>query len=160
MAKKGPAAELKEQNQLSMVSDNECSILALIIKGLKGEQHKVILFDEKKGDPLSAVNRAGNTDLEFNMNSHIRAKNQIFIVQTESNDSATAKQLEFTNDTSIKEPIPFTRPQRGFAKDCWVIQSKEQREEDEFSVFTIVKSSTDECINSSCTKQKMYTVND
>ena len=55
------------------------------------------MFDDKKPEP-SIVNRAGNTDLEFNMNSHIRPKTQIFIVQTESNDSVTAKQLEFENE--------------------------------------------------------------
>ena len=31
-----------------MTSDNECSILALIVKGLKGDQHKVFMFDWDK----------------------------------------------------------------------------------------------------------------
>jgi hypothetical protein len=36
-AKTGPVAELKEENPVLITSDNECSILSLIIKGLKGE---------------------------------------------------------------------------------------------------------------------------
>ena len=92
------AAVKKEQNEVIMTSDNECSILALVVKGMKGEQHKVILFDWDKEEPLTMVNRAATTDLEFNMNSHIRPRNQIFIVQTESNNTVTAKQLEFDKD--------------------------------------------------------------
>ena len=109
-----------------MTSDNECSILALVVKGMKGEQHKVILFDWDKAEPLTMVNRAATTDLEFNMNSHIRPRTQIFIVQTESNNTVTAKQLEFDKDEAEAAGarqmpvISFTRPQRGFAKDCWI----------------------------------------
>ena len=36
-AKTGPVAELKEENPVLITSDNECSILSLIIKGSKGE---------------------------------------------------------------------------------------------------------------------------
>ena len=72
--------------------------MSMIIKGIKGEQHKVVMFRSDKKQPLLTVNRAGNTDLEFNMNSHIRPYNQIFIVQTEGNDTVTAKQLEFEPD--------------------------------------------------------------
>lgn len=160
-AKKGPVAELKESNEVLMSSDNDCSILALIVKGLRGDQHKVYMFDDNKSEPISVVNRAGNTDLEFNMNSHIRPKSQIFIVQTESNDSVTAKQLEFEDDEKDKEDkiklplIPFTRPMRGFAKDCWMQQTKQQKEENEYSIFTICKSSTDEYINSGCNNTKL-----
>ena len=52
-------------------------------------------FSPKKKEPFSITGQRGNTELEFNMNSHIRKFNQIFIVQTESNGAATAKQCEF-----------------------------------------------------------------
>ena len=74
-----------EENETIITSDNNCFILSLIIKGLRGEQHKVIMFNPESRDPLSVTARAGNTDLEFNMNSHIRPFNQIFICQTENN---------------------------------------------------------------------------
>ena len=48
-------------------------------------------FNVTKREPLLISSRAGNTELEFNMNSHIRALNQIFICQTEPNGSVTAK---------------------------------------------------------------------
>ena len=35
--KAGPVAELKEENKVLMSSDNDCSILALIVKGLRGD---------------------------------------------------------------------------------------------------------------------------
>lgn len=118
------------------------------------------MFDWDKQEPLSVVNRAGNTDLEFNMNSHIRPRTQIFIVQTESNDTVTAKQLEFDKDErdeEVKMPIiSFTRPQRGYAKDCWVQFDKNKNENEEFDIFTICKSSTDEYINSSCNRAKLH----
>ena len=46
-------AELKEENDLVITSDCDLMILALIIKGLKGEQHKVIMFNPEKKGPLS-----------------------------------------------------------------------------------------------------------
>jgi hypothetical protein len=111
------------------------------------------MFNSAQKEPLLTANRAGNTDLEFNMNSHIRPKNQIFIVQTESNDTVTAKQLEFEPQSGEKvkmPPIPFTRPQRGYAKDCWVAAVKGKEADEEFNVFTLCKSSTDEYLNAGC----------
>ena len=94
------------------------------------------------------------------MNSHIRPRTQIFIVQTESNDTVTAKQLEFDKDErdeEVKMPIiSFTRPQRGYAKDCWLQFHKDKDETEEFDIFTICKSATDEYINSSCNKAEKH----
>ena len=89
------------------------------------------MFNPEKKGHLSVANRAGNVDLEFNMNSHIRQFNQIFIVQTEPNDSVTARQLNFDpEDTSGEEggkipPVVFTKPQRGYAKDCWILKDED-----------------------------------
>ena len=91
LTKKGPTAELKEENQVIYTSDNNCIILAMIIKGLKGDQHKVVMFNSENTAPLSKGQRAGNTDLEFNMNAHMREYTSIFIVQTEPNNSVSAK---------------------------------------------------------------------
>jgi len=66
------------------------------------------------------------------MNSHVRKLNQIFIVQTEPNGSATAKQLNFkTGDADEDEnpnfpAIVFTSPQRGYSKDCWLIDLEDE----------------------------------
>ena len=85
------------------------------------------MFNIKKMAPMVTSSRAGNTDLEFNMNAHVRKLNQIFIVQTEPNGAASAKQLNFKfgdddeDDNPNFPPIVFTSPQRGFAKDCWLI---------------------------------------
>jgi len=120
----GPVAEKFQENELIITSDNGCLILGLIIKGLKGEQHKVIMFNPEKFGPLSSTNRAGNCELEFNMNSHIREYNQVFIVQTEPNDTVTAKQLKFNPDEDEDGTLPtitFSKPMRGYAKDCWLV---------------------------------------
>lgn len=141
-----------------------CSILCIIIKGAEGEQHKVVMFNPTKLDPLRIDIRGGNTDLEFNMNSHIRNYNQIFIVQTESNGAANAKQLNFDLEDNIEEdspigfpPIVFTNPKQGYAKDCWLIKIDGEDGFDEveksgmqFYVQTICKSSTDEYLNADC----------
>ena len=120
----GPKAELIEENETIITTDSQCFILALIIKGLKGEQHKVIMFNPEKFEPLISSNRAGNCELEFNMNSHIRKYNQIFICQTEPNDTVTARQLKFAPDDEEDTALPsiqFTKPARGYAKDCWLV---------------------------------------
>ena len=72
----------------------------------------------------------------------------------------TAKQLEFDKDErddEVKMPIiSFTRPQRGFVKDCWVQFDKEKDANEEFDIFTICRSSTDEYINSSVNRAKLH----
>jgi hypothetical protein len=151
-----PAAELPmvEENEMMCTSDHTGSILALIIKGIKGEQHKVVMFNPEKKGPLSTVNRAGNTDLEFNMNSHLRPFAQIFICQTEANDMVTAKRLNFDpngdsgEDNLALPPITFTGAQRGFAKDCWCVEREEEGSIP--YIMTICKSSTDEFLNADC----------
>ena len=145
----------KVENEILVTSDHECMILALIIRGLKGQQHSVRMFNPTKEEPIVIANRAGNTDLEFNMNSHIRVFNQIFIVQTDSSGAVTAKQLEFDpeekEDEKLKFPtITFTRPERGYAKDCWVVTDHPEDLKQKFVVFTLCKSSTDEGLNSDC----------
>jgi hypothetical protein len=86
------------------------------------------MFNNKQMAPIIESSRAGNTDLEFNMNSSVRKFSQIFIVQTEPSGAATAKQLDFKLEKDGYEeenpnvpPIVFTSPQRGYSKDCWLI---------------------------------------
>ncbi len=147
--KKEKKAEWLEENNILIVSDNRCKILCVIVKGIQGEQHKVFMFNTTKREALITSSRAGNTDLEFNMNSHIRDEEMIFICQTESSGAVTAKQLSF--DTEVDErklpAISFTKPARGFVKDCWLIKSED---EDREIVMTICRSSTDEYINADC----------
>jgi len=76
-------------------------MLCLIVKGVKGEQHRVFMFNVDKKDPTTEGSRAGNTELEFNMNSHIRQYSQIFIVETLPNGDATAKQLSFKDEDGV-----------------------------------------------------------
>jgi len=114
------------------------------------------MFNPEKMAPFVTTNRAGNTDLEFNMNSHVRKFNQIFIVQTEPNGAASAKQLNFNpgeedeDDNPNFPPIVFTNPQRGYAKDCWLIELEDKDEGGMKAVQTICKSSTDEYLNADC----------
>lgn len=91
------------------------------------------------------------------MNSHIRDKDQIFILQTETNNMVSAKQLEFEEyATELKKPvIQFTRPERGFPKDCWIQNVKGKDLDEEYLVYTICKSSTDEYLNSGCVRAKL-----
>ena len=137
-------------------SDHTGAILALIIKGIKGEQHKLMMFNPEKKAPILTVNKAGNTDLEFNMNSHLRPFNQIFICQTEANDQVTAKQLNFDpngesgEDSLALPPITFTGAQRGFPKDCWCVDQEDKTEDSIPFIMTICKSSTDEYLNADC----------
>lgn len=70
---KEPTSTAFEENKIVITSDNACMILALIVKGLKGEQHRVFMFNPENKKPLKTTNRAGNVDLEFNMNSHVRS---------------------------------------------------------------------------------------
>ena len=136
-----------------------CQILCIIIKGLKGEQHSVRAFNPENKAPINETTRAGNTDLEFNMNAHVRPFNQIFIVQTDSNNHVSAKQIEFdptgeSGEVAVKvPPVPFTRAERGYAKDCWMIPKnpdEPEEEQTEFYIFNICKSSSDEYLNSDC----------
>jgi len=39
----------------------------------------VFMFSTEKKEPINTSSRAGNTDLEFNMNSHIRDRTMIFV---------------------------------------------------------------------------------
>lgn len=107
------------------------------------------MFNTTKREALITSSRAGNTDLEFNMNSHIRDEEMIFICQTESNGAVTAKQLSFDTEVDEKKlpAISFTKPARGFVKDCWLIKSDDEERE---IVMTICRSSTDEYINADC----------
>ena len=64
-----------EENRSLIVSDNALLVMCMIIIGNKGEQHRVMTFNVTKREPLLVSSRAGNTELEFNMNSHIRPLN-------------------------------------------------------------------------------------
>jgi hypothetical protein len=124
------------------------------------------MFNPEKFNPLKIDIRGGNTDLEFNMNSHIRNFAQIFIVQTEPNGATSARQLNFDPEGSSGyeedrpvgfPPIVFTNAKRGYAKDCWLIKIEGEDGSDEneqygmkFYVQTICKSSTDEYLNADC----------
>ncbi len=77
--KKQKKVKWLEENNILIVSDNRCKILCVIVKGIQGEQHKVFMFNTTKHEALITSSRAGNTDLEFNMNSHIRDEEMIFI---------------------------------------------------------------------------------
>jgi len=98
------------------------------------------------------------------MNSHIRNHNQIFIIQTEKNGHASAKKLNLDREDSSEEdkpfgfpPIVFTKPEKGYAKDCWLTKIDEKDGSDEveksgmqYYVQTICKSATDEFLNAEC----------
>ena len=116
-------------------------------------------FNPTLKEPFKTTNRGGNTDLEFNMNSHIRKFTQIFIVQTEANGAATAKQCEFDpkgesgetgNSLDGFPQIVFTNPTRGYAKDCWMVKIENVGGDERFYVKTVCKSSTDEYLNADC----------
>jgi len=146
-----------EENPILMVTDNGMLVMCMIVKGIKGEQHKVFTFNLTKREPLFVSGRAGNTDLEFNMNSHVRPLNQIFICQTESNGAVSAKQVTVVNEEDADDalgpklpPISFTRPERGYAKDCWLVKEDADNEDEVPLVMTICKSSTDEYLNADC----------
>ena len=50
-------------------------------------------------------------------------------------------------------PVPFTRAERGYAKDCWMTPKnpdEDPEEQKEFYIFNICKSSSDEYLNSDC----------
>lgn len=68
-----------------------CNVVTLIIKGVLGEQHRVNTFKTAKRSPTDVSLRAGNIDLQFNMNSHIRNIAQIFICETAPNGDVIAK---------------------------------------------------------------------
>lgn len=55
-----------------MTSDCDVLVQCLIVKGILGEQHKVFMFNPELEKEIDVSNRAGDTDLEFNMNAHIR----------------------------------------------------------------------------------------
>mmetsp|Transcript_222 Transcript_222/g.330 ORF Transcript_222/g.330 Transcript_222/m.330 type:complete len:129 (-) Transcript_222:1375-1761(-) len=100
-----------EENPLLIVSDNLCMVMSLIIKGVKGEQHRVNTFNLSKRGPIFSTNRAGNTDLEYNMNSHVRNFKQIFICETAPNGDVTAKQVQIAVEEKTElPPLVFTKP--------------------------------------------------
>lgn len=126
-------------------------MLCLIVKGVKGEQHRVFMFNVDKKEPTTEGSRAGNTELEFNMNSHIRQYSQIFIVETLPNGDATAKQLSFKDEDGVQDeakhlfpPVEFNNPEKGTVKDCWLTAVEGHQME---GVISICKSSTDEYLN-------------
>ena len=47
-------------------------------------------------------------------------------------------------------PVTFTKPERGYAKDCWVVKQNPEDEEEVGVIMTICKSSTDEYLNGDC----------
>ena len=63
----------------------------MIIEGIQGEQHVVNTFNPSKRGPSVNQSRASNLMLEYNMNSHIRNFEQIFICETAPNGDVTAK---------------------------------------------------------------------
>ena len=92
--KKGKAKRLVKQlheNPLLVVSDNLCQCVSMIIEGIKGEQHVVNTFNPGKKTPTVSQNKAANLLLEYNMNSHIRNYEQIFICETAPNNDVIAK---------------------------------------------------------------------
>ena len=139
-----------------MTSDCDVLVQCLVVKGILGEQHKMFIFNPEKMNEIEVSNRAGDTDLEFNMNSHIRKFWRIFLIQTESNGAVTAKQLDFDPlGTSGEEkandvpPINFTAPRKGSVKDCWVLGGKDSDEKWR-KVMTISMSTAGNFIASDC----------
>jgi len=99
-----------EENKIEIVCDSGLRFMCMIVTGLKGEQHKVFTFNTSKREPLHVSQRAGNTVLEFNMNSQVRHFDQIFICQTESNGAVSAKQAIVDESKGPQlPPINFTR---------------------------------------------------
>ena len=66
--------EIKQLDEcpLLAVTDFALAVVSMIIAGKGGEQHRVNTFNFSKRDPIFSTNRAGNTKLEYNMNSHLR----------------------------------------------------------------------------------------
>ena len=84
------------------------------------------------------------------MNSHVRDLTQVFVVSTEPNGQSTAKQLNFDEEENMKfPPIIFTAPERGYPKDCWIVEIVEESDTI-MAAMTICKSSTDEYLNADC----------
>lgn len=129
--------------------------MSLIIKGLLGDQHNVHTFNFEFGMlPSVTLSKAGNLELEFNMNSHVRNLGQIFICETSPNNDVSAKQVQISLEEKIERPaVNFTKAERGFAKDCWTVV---EEGDDDFDpskptvIMTLCKSSTDEYLNADC----------
>ena len=86
------------ENEIIVTSDCQLTTLCIILKGIKeDEPHKVFSFLKESEQENNSAYRAGSTDLEFNMNAHIRKSSQIFLIQTERNGPVTAKLLDFEN---------------------------------------------------------------
>ena len=65
-------AEQLIEHEIKVTSDCNLFVQCLIVKGIQGEQHKVFEFNPENLEAFQVSNRAGDTDLEFNMNAHIR----------------------------------------------------------------------------------------
>lgn len=66
-----------------------------MIVGSEGEQHKLILFNDEKREPISITQRSGATTLSFNENAHTRDDDMIFLITTEANGQCSAKPIQF-----------------------------------------------------------------
>ena len=66
------------ENEVVVTADSQLKTVFMIVKGVDGSQHTVtkLEVDMEKSD----VYRAGSTDLEFNVNAHIRTKDEIFLI--------------------------------------------------------------------------------
>ena len=105
--------------------------MIILVKGVKGEQHKIFQFkegDEKKHkNPRFVTNRAGNTYLEFNQDWHIRELDEIFLIQTDSKAVCTAKPLSFTDKSEVPM-VTLKNASKELRKDVWIMKVKEKDE--------------------------------
>jgi len=74
----------------------------------------------------------------------LREQDQLFIVQTETNDVCTAKPLSFTSSVEGKMPtVTLKNASRSLIKDVWIMEGNAENEE-EVTICSLCKSSTDD----------------
>ena len=146
--------EKKEENIVFYAADMNLKTLTIIYNGKKGEQHAVIQFDKnyneekQTNEPCKLAKRLASKKLEFSSDAHLRECNHNFIIQTESNDKCTAKNLTF--DNSYAPTMELKNATRGLMKDVWVYRTDDEGEIYNFNSFCM--SSVDDSLHVSAMK--------
>ena len=144
-----PAKKKKREREVLYAVDRDLEVLVLLVKGQKGEQHKIFQFStehceqKQTHDPFLATNRAGNTYLEFNQDWHLRDSETLFLIQTETNGTCTAKPLSFVPEAEKMPAVQLKNASKDLRKDVWVMEGNAD-DAGEVTVHSICKSSTDD----------------
>lgn len=144
-----PVKTKKKENVVEYATDKDLDCLVILVNGIQGEQHKIFQFSiqhsksKNTKSPFLAQNRAGNTFLEFNQDWHLREKENMFLIQTESNGVCTAKPLSWVSESEITPMIHLKNASKKLRKDVWIMNGYTDRL-DEVSLQSIYKSSTDD----------------